>query len=113
MSEPTTPPGATDGHPGRDSVPSQVMTRGELGAALTTARTAAGLSIREVVRRVPGLSLGTASGWFSGQHVPTAASRETFGALLTVIGVHDDEVDQWHRAAARARALPGPRRGRR
>ena len=113
MSEPTTPPGATDGHPGRDSVPSQVMTRGELGAALTAARTAAGLSIREVVRRVPGLSLGTASGWFSGQHVPTAASRETFGALLTVIGVHDDEVDQWHRAAARARALPGPRRGRR
>lgn len=69
---------------GSPSGPSQVRTREELGAALSALRVEAGLSVRDVVRLVPTLSLGTASGWFSGHHVPTRASEATLAELSLI-----------------------------
>ncbi len=95
--------------PGPPSDLSQVRTREELGAALTTLRVAAGLSVRDVVRQVPALTLGTASGWFSGQHVPTRSSETTLVTVLDLLGAADD-ADEWRAAVERVRSRPGPRR---
>ncbi|MBB1022582.1 hypothetical protein G6030_15010, partial [Dietzia sp. E1] len=93
------------------SAPSQVRTREELGAALTALRAGAGLSVRDVVRLVPSLSLGTASGWFSGQHVPTRASESTLVEMLRLLGVDDaGSMAEWRAAVERVRSRPGPRR---
>ncbi|MDV7999996.1 WD40 repeat domain-containing protein [Rhodococcus sp. IEGM 1408] len=74
---------------------------------------AAGLSVRDVVRQVPALSLGTASGWFSGQHVPTRSSEATLVTVLGLLGASED-ADEWRAAVERIRSRPGPRRlGRR
>ncbi len=70
---------------------------------------AAGLSVRDVVRLIPSLSLGTASGWFSGQHVPTRASEATLVALLELLG-GGESLDEWRSAVERVRSRPGPRR---
>lgn len=95
------------------SGPSQIQTREELGAALTALRIRAGLSVRDVVRQVPALSLGTASGWFSGHHVPTRASEATLVEVLGILGAGAD-VPEWVAAVERVRSRPGPRRsGRR
>lgn len=95
--------------PGAPSEPSQVRTREELGAALTALRVAAGLSVRDVIRQVPELSLGTASGWFSGQHVPTRSSEAVLVTVLALLGVGED-ADEWRAAVERVRSRPGPRR---
>ncbi|MBB0992747.1 helix-turn-helix domain-containing protein, partial [Dietzia sp. SLG510A3-40A3] len=84
-----TPREPVEGTVGR-SAPSQIQTREELGTALTALRVTAGLSVRDVVRLVPSLTLGTASGWFSGQHVPTRASEATLVELLRLLGVGGD-----------------------
>lgn len=118
-----------DGARVEQSVPSQVRTREELGAALTTLRVEAGLSVRDVVRLIPSLSLGTASGWFSGQHVPTRANETTLVEMLGLLGVGGSgpgagapdgdaagrtdparEIDEWRAAVERVRMRPGPRR---
>ena len=103
------------GNPTDDrSVPSQVQTREELGAAFTALRVSAGLSVRDVVRSVPSLTLGTASGWFSGGHVPTRASESTLVEMLRLLGVDDaPAMEEWRAAVERVRSLPGPRRTRR
>lgn len=90
-------------------MPSQVRTREELGAAFTALRVGAGLSVRDVVRLVPTLSLGTASGWFSGQHVPTRASETTLVQMLGLLGAAEDQ-PEWLAAVERVRSRPGPRR---
>ncbi|OAH61837.1 hypothetical protein AYJ66_13435 [Dietzia cinnamea] len=88
-----------------------MRTREELGAALTALRAGAGLSVRDVVRLVPSLSLGTASGWFSGQHVPTRASESTLVEMLRLLGVDDaGSMAEWRAAVERVRSRPGPRR---
>lgn len=95
--------------PGSASDPSQVQTREELGAALTALRVTAGLSVRDVVRLVPPLTLGTASGWFSGQHVPTRSSEATLVTVLDLLGA-SRYTDEWLAAVERVRSRPGPRR---
>ena len=95
--------------PESESVLSQVRTREEFGAALTELRIEAGLSVRDVVRLVPSLSLGTASGWFSGQHVPTRSSEKTVIDVLTLLGAADNTAE-WLSVVERVRARPGPRR---
>ena len=101
----------TGDHADDRSAPSQVQTREELGAALTALRAGAGLSVRDVVRLVPSLSLGTASGWFSGQHVPTRASESTLIEMLRLLGVDDaGSMAEWRAAVERVRSRPGPRR---
>lgn len=102
------PPSAS----GDASEPSQIRTREELGAALTALRVSAGLSVRDVTRLVPSLSLGTASGWFSGQHVPTRSSEATLVTLLELLGAADD-LDEWRATVERVRSRPGPRRSTR
>ena len=104
-------PGAYES-PESPSAPSQVQTREELGAALTALRVRAGLSIRDVVRRAPTPSLGTASGWFSGHHVPTRASEVTLVQMLGLLG-ENDSTPEWLAAVERVRSRPGPRRGAR
>ncbi|MEH6622461.1 MAG: AAA family ATPase [Dietzia maris] len=134
-----TPREPVEGAVGR-SAPSQIQTREELGTALTALRVTAGLSVRDVVRLVPSLTLGTASGWFSGQHVPTRASEATLVELLRLLGVGGDAgsdtdpagtdpagtdpagtdparadsaaatIDEWRAAVERVRMRPGPRR---
>lgn len=76
---------------------------------MTLLRIRAGLSVRDVVRSVPSLSLGTASGWFSGQHVPTRASESTLIEMLELLGA-DSDLPEWRAAVERVRSRPGPRR---
>ena len=100
------------GHPTDPDGPSavsQVRTREDLGSALTALRAAARLSVRDVVREVPDLSLGTASGWFSGQHVPTRASESTLVTVLGILGVSEADTGDWLAAVERVRSRPGPR----
>ena len=65
-----------------------------------------------MVRLVPSLSLGTASGWFSGHHVPTRASEPTLEQVLDLLGETEDTTE-WLAAVERVRSRPGPRRAAR
>ncbi|WP_182348804.1 WD40 repeat domain-containing protein [Tomitella gaofuii] len=95
-----TPAGA---HRAVPTAPEEVASRSDLSAALTTLRTSAGLSVRELVARSGGLH-GTISGWLSGQHLPNKASFPMFDAVLGACGVTDEAGKaRWHEAVARAR----------
>lgn len=83
--------------------PGTVGTREELAAALTAQRTAAGLSIRAVVAR-SGARHGTVTGWFAGNHVPTAPLRPELDAVLLACGVAEPgERARWWAAVERVR----------
>ncbi|HEY3547545.1 MAG TPA: helix-turn-helix domain-containing protein, partial [Propionicimonas sp.] len=88
--------------------PQDVRTREELGAALTAARLASGLSVRDLSRRT-GLPLATVGGYLSGRHLPPLATLDQFTGLLTVLGVPDEAMPAWLDAVARLRRVPGPR----
>ncbi|HEY5856017.1 MAG TPA: hypothetical protein VIW24_18750 [Aldersonia sp.] len=89
--------------------PNSIRTREEFATALTELRTSAGLTVREAVAASAGLH-GTVTGWFAGAHVPTAASEDMFGRLLSACGVGHDEQAPWLVAARRVRPTPGRRR---
>lgn len=91
--------------------PASIESRAQFAEALTTLRSAAGLTVRDAVERSGGLH-GTVSGWFSGQHLPTRASTPMFVALLEACGVVDEEErTRWSEAVQRVRALTARRRG--
>lgn len=83
--------------------PASVHTRADLARELTALRTAAGLSVRELARRVdaPAATLG---GYFAGSHLPRASQLQRYRAILTECGVEDaEDLEQWRRALDRAR----------
>ncbi len=86
----------------------QVADRAELARLLTARRERCGRTVREVAR-LAGLPLGTVGGYLSGRHLPQAATMDQFTRLLAALDVPADEVDEWVRAVARLRRVPGPR----
>ncbi|MFT3660911.1 MAG: hypothetical protein QM809_05805 [Gordonia sp. (in: high G+C Gram-positive bacteria)] len=92
--------------------PDSVHSREDLGKALTELRLARDLSVRDVAAEADAL-LGTAAGWFAGQHAPTRASREMFERVLTVCGADGPaEREQWWAAVERVTKRRGRRRTR-
>ncbi|OLF11327.1 nSTAND1 domain-containing NTPase [Actinophytocola xanthii] len=88
------PEGRTGGGPEIPS-PAAVHTKRDFGRALTATREAAGLTVRDLARRV-GVPLGTVSGWCTGRHLPTLSQRDLFLRLLASCGVgDDDQVEEW------------------
>ncbi|KXP03661.1 helix-turn-helix domain-containing protein [Tsukamurella pseudospumae] len=90
-----------DGGPPRPD-PGGVHSRAELGAALRDLRDSAGLTVRELAEQAD-VYLGTLSGWLSGAHAPTAASRDVFERTLAACGVPESEFDAWWGSVTRAR----------
>jgi len=90
--------------------PGVLATREELSLALTELRERAGLTVRDVAKRID-VPVATVGGWFSGQHVPPVAATSQVRALLRTCGVADAELDHWLEAVARVRRRPGRRPG--
>ena len=92
--------------------PNEVTSRAEFAAALTALRERAGLSVRELARRVdtPTATLG---GWFSGRHAPSAAQVPLLRAVLEQCGVTGaDALEEWVAALQRSRGSSDRRRSR-
>ncbi|HEY6797580.1 MAG TPA: helix-turn-helix domain-containing protein, partial [Kineosporiaceae bacterium] len=89
--------------------PEEITTRLEFGAALTTVRERASLTVRDVAQRC-GMSASTVGGYFSGRHLPPLKPPGQLEQILGVCGVSDDDVvAAWTAALARVRTSPGPR----
>ncbi len=87
----------------------QIATAQEFGLQLTTLRTQAGLTVRQVARAT-GLAVSTAGDYFSGRHLPADAQAEQVLKILRACGVTDeDRLDQWKMAMRRARRPAGRR----
>jgi WD40 repeat protein/transcriptional regulator with XRE-family HTH domain len=86
------------------SWPDDVSNRAEFAIALTFVRERAGLTVRELARRLdtPPATLG---GYFSGRHIPSTAQLPLLRSVLAECGVTDGaEVDAWVAALGRARS---------
>jgi len=99
--------------------PENVQTREDLGRALTVLRSEAGLTVRELARRVdaPAATLGD---YFAGRHLPGARQLPLYHAILHACGVRDaPAVERWVAALTRVRLTgdgraakgPAPYRG--
>jgi len=89
--------------------PDQIRTRQEFAAALTLLRESAGLTVRDVARKldVPSATIG---GYFSGRHVPPLKPPDQLARILSVCGVSDPaEIQKWLEALGRVRRAPGRR----
>ncbi|GID65058.1 hypothetical protein Acy02nite_29390 [Actinoplanes cyaneus] len=95
-----------------DVGPDRIGTREELGAALTTLRQRAGLTIRALATRSE-LPVATVGGYVKATHLPGPAQLGQFRALLTACGVTGDELPAWEDALLRVRARTDGRQGRR
>lgn len=88
---------------GQHAEPENVQTRGDLGRALTMLRSEAGLTVRELARRVdaPAATLGD---YFAGRHLPGTRQLPLYHALLDACGVRDAAaVERWVAALTRVR----------
>jgi WD40 repeat protein len=95
--------------------PRLIITAADFARSLRVLRAGAGLSIRDLARKLEKLDAGapstaTLGGWFSGSHLPTLKLLPVIPVLLEVCGETDcDEVQEWMAALGRVRLLPGPR----
>ncbi|GAB3841776.1 hypothetical protein GCM10027610_051540 [Dactylosporangium cerinum] len=95
----------------------RIETPADFARALTGARVAAGLSIRDAAkllsRQGPApVSTSTLGGWFSGSHLPTLklVNAGMFTDLLRICGETDEErIDLWLDTLRRVRSTPGRR----
>ncbi|MFI1996040.1 helix-turn-helix domain-containing protein [Actinoplanes sp. NPDC020271] len=92
--------------------PEQVETREDLGAALTTLRQRAGLTVRALAVRskVPAATVG---GYVKATHLPGPAQLDQFRALLLACGVPRGGLKAWEDALLRVRSRTDGRQGRR
>lgn len=70
--------------------PEVVLTRADLGCALTALRASSGLTVRELARRIE-TPLATVGDYCSGRHLPGPAQLDRFRQLLEACGVTDEE----------------------
>jgi WD40 repeat protein len=77
-------------------------------AALTDLRSQVALTIREVSRRT-GIPSATLGGYFSGRHLPPPTQPAQLADLLSVLGVPEQQHEEWRAALNRVRRIPGPR----
>ena len=84
--------------------PATIRTRAEFGAGLTALRVAAGLTVRELARRID-RPAGTLGDYLSGRHVPSPAQQSLIVDVLAACGVRDRrDVEAWMAALRRVRA---------
>src|SRR6185369_3892243 len=84
--------------------PRRIVTRRDMANELTSLREYAGRTVRELAKDI-GVPDSTAGDYFSGAHLPKAA---TLAAILTALGISDPTtVDQWQAALVRVRSGPG------
>lgn len=86
--------------PGVD--PSAVSTRAEFAAAFSHVRESAGLSVRELARRLK-VPAGTLGDYFGGRHVPSVGQQGVIEAALRECGVPDEAIGEWLDALRRVR----------
>ena len=79
-------PGWSADHSAGRPDPGRISTRDDFGRELTLARDRAGLSVRDVARRV-GIQHSTAGGYFSGRHLPALKPPTLLTDILLVCGV--------------------------
>lgn len=90
--------------------PVSVLTKKDFGRVLTATREAAGLTVRDLARKVDA-PLGTVSGWCTGRHLPTLSQKELFLRLLTTCGITDQNcVEEWLACWLRLRRPLGQQR---
>lgn len=98
------------GSDGHSVAPATVTTKKDFGRALTALREAAGLTVRELARKIDA-PLGTVSGWCTGRHLPTITQKSLFLKLLAACGVTGDErVEEWLACWLRLRRPLGQQR---
>ena len=89
--------------------PDRISTREEFAAALTLLRERAGLTVRDVARKVD-VPSATIGGYFAGRHVPPLKPPDQLARILSACGVDDAaEVGKWLDALGRVRRQPGRR----
>ncbi len=89
--------------------PGQISTRQDFAAGLSLLREGAGLTIRDVARKI-GVPPSTIGGYFGGSHLPPVKLSGLLPSILSACGVDDQAaVDGWLAALARVRRAPGRR----
>ncbi|HET9093760.1 MAG TPA: helix-turn-helix domain-containing protein [Solirubrobacteraceae bacterium] len=98
-------------HPPAPRAPRTITTRADLARELTALRSRAGLTVRELARRLdtPAATIG---GYVSGRHLPGVAQAELFAAMLRECGVAASEMGDWLEALTRVRLASDARVGR-
>jgi WD40 repeat protein/transcriptional regulator with XRE-family HTH domain len=86
-----------------------VHTKDDFARALAAARKNAGLSVRDLARKV-GVPSATVSGWCAGRHLPNITQRDSFLQLLIVCGVAEEDHSEWLACWQRLLQLLGQRR---
>lgn len=71
-----------------------LRTKKDFGRALTNLRETAGLSVRDLARKVS-VPAGTMSGWCTGRHLPTVSQQDLFLRVLDVCQVTEAEQAEW------------------
>jgi len=87
-----------------------IKTRDELGAALTTLRQRAGLTVRSLASRT-NIPTATADGYLRGKHLPSPTQIGQFRAILIACGVDETALGRWEGALARVRSASDGRAG--
>ena len=89
--------------------PDRLSTREEFAAALTSLRERAGLTVRDVARKVD-VPPATIGGYFAGRHLPPLKPPDQLARIVSVCGIDDGaEVQKWLDALGRVRRAPGRR----
>jgi len=87
--------------------PDRIATQQDFGRELTTLRTLAGLTVRQVAGAA-GLPISTTGDYFSGRHLPGSGQPEQLIRMLRACAVTDAaEQTRWLDALRRARRSPG------
>lgn len=97
--------------PDTDAAPGRIETRSDLARELTTLRVRAGLTIRELARRLD-TPTATVGDYCSGRHLPGPAQQALFSAMLRECGVAAPELGGWLDALNRVRFASDARVGR-
>jgi WD40 repeat protein len=101
-------PGEGSSHDGVAD-PRGVSTRQEFAAELSLLKDHAGLTVRDVARKI-GVPVSTLGGYFGGSHLPPVKLSDLLPKILAICGVDDPpEVESWLAALARVRRAPGRR----
>ena len=91
--------------------PRAIQTRAELAHQLTALRVRAGLTVRELARRL-GVPTATVGDYCSGRHLPGPAQLELFRSILRECGISEGELRDWVDALTRVRLSSDARVGR-
>lgn len=94
---------------GKTANPGRARTHEEFAHELTLLRKRAGLTVRDVAKRM-GVPYTTVGGYFSGRHLPALKPPGQFRSLLEACGEADAAaIEEWLEALSRVRLAPGRR----